>query len=160
MLDQDDEQKFINTCDGFCMQMERVLCKIIKTDASDKKRLKQLAREMSDVRRQFAVYLGNSSSFRIFNHAAPYWRVDGVPSKRAKQQAREWMAARGTEWNGSALSLRGEVTKALWKNEYIPNGVFGLDVEWTIRDDADSWYVRRDKDGVPIFLPNYSSYLY
>lgn len=155
MLDQDDEQKFINTCDGFCMQMERVLVKIVKTDVSNKKRLKELEREMSDVRRQFAAYLGDSSSFRIFNHAVPYWRVDGVPAKRAKQQARDWMASRGIEWNGSALSLRGEVSKALWRNEYVPDGKFGLDVEWTIRDDADSWYVTRDKTGVPIFRTNY-----
>ena len=92
---------------------------------------------------------GDSSSFRIFNHAVPYWRVDGVPAKRAKQQARDWMASRGIEWNGSALSLRGEVSKALWRNEYVPDGKFGLDVEWTIRDDADSWYVTRDKTESP-----------
>jgi len=63
------------------------------------------------------------------------------------------MAARGVEWNGSAPSLRGEVLKALKNKEDVPDGRFGLQVEWTINVDTLERLLTANNSGFH-FVPN------
>lgn len=58
------------------------------------------------------------------NPAYPIWYVQGVPSKRGRQAAAEWMKKRGIEWDGKAPALIAEVTRALIAGEEVPR--FGL----------------------------------
>jgi hypothetical protein len=58
-------------------------------------------------------------------------KIVGVPSKHARQQASEWMMARGIAWDGDVPALRREVRKALGQGEAIPDGNFGLRAERT-----------------------------
>ena len=135
MIDQDEEQSFKKRCDNFLTQIEQLDAEI-EAAALDKKRVKKLQRDKSKLQRQFAAHLGDSTVSRVYDsrgrHVAAYWRVDGVPSKDSRAEAQTWMAARGVEWNGSAPSLRGEVLKALRNKELVPEGSFGLHVEWTV----------------------------
>jgi hypothetical protein len=128
-------------------QSQRLLEQIDRLDsdieaaAGDKKLYRRLERDKARLCREFAIHLrddtvgfGGVSSYEAHGReVVPYWRVDGVPSKKRKGEARIWMAAHGIDWDGSALPLRHEARKALERGEHIPNDRFGLHVEWTVR---------------------------
>lgn len=69
----------------------------------------------------------------------PLWRVGGVPRKKEKAAASEWMRARGLCWDGSAPHLQREIQVALDRNESVPHGHFGLHVEWTVEIGVVEW---------------------
>jgi hypothetical protein len=65
----------------------------------------------------------------------PLWIVTGVPSKRGRPLAEEWMRGRLIKWDGGVKSLREEVENALLKGEVVPK--FGLRIQLTILRKAD-----------------------
>jgi hypothetical protein len=81
-----------------------------------------------------------------------YRQVDGVPNKKGKVEAKAWMAARNVSWNGSAPDLRREVQNALTSDATIPDGYFGLHVEWTVEIEAVEWLMIGDKTNAT-FVP-------
>lgn len=155
MSGPDREKQFKEKCESFLMQIERLGAEI-EAAASDKKRARMLQRESDGLRRQFATHLGDGRVSRYFQNnkrdVVAHWQVDGVPSKKGRPEARIWMAARGFEWSGAAPSLRSEVLKALNNNEQIPDGSFGLHVEWTVRIATRGWLLL-DTDAGHHFVP-------
>jgi hypothetical protein len=155
MSEQTEESKFKVRCEDLLAQIERVEAEI-KSAASDNKRVKHLKRDKDNLQRQFATHLGDNTVSRYYQNSkrdvVAYWRVDGVPSKKDRQEAQAWMAERGIEWSGAAPSLRSEVLKALKSDQKIPDGRFGLHVEWTVRIDAKGWLLL-DTDAPYHFVP-------
>jgi len=135
MSDQDAEQKFKEKCEDLLAQIQHLDTEI-EAAGADKKRSKQLQRDKADLHRQFAVYLRDSGKDGYQNPSWSVWArwlVEGVPSKKAREEAHAWMAARhGYEWTGFAPNLRADVLSALRSDEQIPEGYFGLHVEWTV----------------------------
>jgi hypothetical protein len=77
----------------------------------------------------------------------PVWSVEGfAPGK--SNEAREWLASKGVDWNGSAKSLRIEITKLLESGAALPPGSFGLHVTRTIR--VRDGLPRRRRRGGPV----------
>ena len=65
----------------------------------------------------------------------PMWIVKGMPSKKGRPIAEQWMLSRKLRWGGRTKTLRHEVENALVLGETIPR--FGLRIELTtIRRDA------------------------
>jgi hypothetical protein len=152
LLNPEKDRDFIATCEDFLMQTAHLDRGI--GDASDKKRLKLLQRAKTDLHCQFADYL-RTSTFSLYHadlslDVSTCWKVDGVPSKKAKAEAQDWMKTRGVEWDGSALPLRAQVHRALNKKEYVPEGKFGLRVELTILMGRSNWSEARQKSGVSL----------
>ena len=148
----DEEQSLHKKCEEFLAQIDRLDAEIAAATA-DKKHIQKLQRNKSDLHRNLAAHLYDSGFelvepsgyFIAFSYHVgdrflrPYWLVEGVPPKNRRDEARAWMAARGIEWNGSAPSRRGEVSKALTRNETLPDGKFGLRVELAVKIDAVDW---------------------
>lgn len=132
MSEPDDEKKFNEKCEDFLAKIERLDVEIV-AEASDKKRLK---RNMADIRREFAAYLRDNGKDHYQTDrwkVWALWRVDGVPSQKTKKQASAWMETKNYfGWTGFAPPLRKKVAWALTNNEPVPNGYFGLHVEWTV----------------------------
>jgi hypothetical protein len=63
----------------------------------------------------------------------PVWRVEGVPRKRDREDARRWLSDRNIEWDGSAPQLRYAVRSALQRGEHIPSNGFGLFISLSAR---------------------------
>jgi len=141
---QQDDQAQIETWGRLYAEREQrsrlFLKKIDELDAeiaaaADKKVLKaRIEHDQAKIRREFAEHLGErsyvdpSSSLTVM----PIWLVTGVPSKKRKEEAGEWMKQRGLDWDGSAPPLRHEVRKALEQNQSVPDSTFGLHVERTV----------------------------
>lgn len=106
----------------------------IRTASSQQTSQAELRPLLSETRREFSAHLGDqefvdpSTSRRV----VPIWLVSGVPAKRHKDQAVDWMKQRGSAWDGSAPSLRHAVRSALTLGEPVPERTFGLHVERTI----------------------------
>lgn len=99
----------------------------------------RLMRNRSRLRREFAMHLcphRTTTVREVFTShgqkVVPIWKIAGIPSKRRKDAAATWMAARGCVWDGSAQRLRHEVRKALEQGMCIPAHSFGLHCEWTV----------------------------
>ena len=60
----------------------------------------------------------------------PLWIVTGVPSKKGRPLAEEWMRSRKIEWDGGVKSLREAVENALLTGESVPR--FGLRIQLTV----------------------------
>jgi hypothetical protein len=160
----DSGQKFHEKCEEFLAQIDRLDGEIAAA-AADKKRIQKLQRDKADLHRKFAAHLYDSAfdlvdpsgyfidfSYHVGDRfLRPYWLVEGVPSKNRREEARAWMAARGVEWDGSAPSLRGEVSKALTRNEPVPDRKFGLHVERAVKIDATEWLKNETgTDSIPV----------
>ena len=116
MVDQNDKEKFKEKCEEFLAQIERLDTEI-QAVASDKRLLKQLERDKADIRREFALYLGDNGKDRYQTdcwNVWALWRVNGVPSQKAKKQAAAWMETHNYfGWTGFAPHLRDKVARAL-----------------------------------------------
>ena len=105
----------------------------------DKRRLDDFRRSIVKIKQAFAgLFVGEITSMEFIYpyrevEVWPYWLVASQPKKELKPQAREWMAARGQSWDGSAQKLRDAVRRALHHNEPVPEGYFGLHVERTVK---------------------------
>ena len=54
--------------------------------------------------------------------------------------------------NGTVLHHHSEakLSKALTRNEAVPEGKFGLHVEWTVKIDAVEWLKDAGRDSFPV----------
>jgi hypothetical protein len=117
----------------------------IKT-SKNKPLRRKLSRDREQICRQFALHLKNDPRPQISGwgvqyvtfsdwgrEVVPHRKVEGVPSKKRKDEARTWMAGRQPDWDGSAEQLRSEVRKALDEGAEVPNHHFGLHCDWTVR---------------------------
>jgi hypothetical protein len=137
-------------------QLERIQAEL--TAAHSNKRLRRkLEREDYVLRQAFAKHLMiEVDRFDLFScenykskgfyekdrkKVRAYRRVDGVPNKKGKIDAAAWMAGRNVDWNGSAPDLRREIHKALENGEALPDGYFGLHVEWTVEIETVEWLI-------------------
>lgn len=122
---------FSQKCQDFLARIER-LDSAIERSRADRHLLRRLQREKADTRREFAAYLRENDKDRYQTdrwNVCTGWRVDGVPSRKGKQQASAWM---GSGWSHFAPHLRDRVKWALRHNKPVPAGYFGLHVEWTV----------------------------
>jgi len=69
----------------------------------------------------------------------PGYEVTGTPSKKGRPAAAEWMRERNKPWDGSAKSLRREVTFVLNRGGNIPSS-FGLGIQLTVEIRKPSRY--------------------
>jgi len=105
----------------------------------DKRRLNDFRRSIVKLKQAFAaLFVGDITSMEFIYpyrevEVWPYWLVANQPKKESKPRAREWMATRGQCWDGSAQKLRDAVRQALHRNEQVPEGYFGLQVERTVQ---------------------------
>ena len=88
----------------FLEQIDEIDAKIATCNQCERFTLQQ---DRQNICEAFAKHLGNQEyvarpSLRAI---VPAWRVRGVPSKKHRKQANEWMNLRGVEWNGSARQL-------------------------------------------------------
>jgi hypothetical protein len=94
----------------------------------------KLQREIDDTRRQFAEHLGDLNYIHppSLRTVTRVWLVSRICSKKHKDKAKEWMKARGVDWNGSTPALRHQIRTALERGEPVPDGKFGLHVERSV----------------------------
>lgn len=106
---------------------------------SDQDRL-GLARERREVCREFARLLRSVET--DFDQAVYFSddgrvvrvsiHIGGVPAKKARDRATDWLTQRGVKWDGGAPCLRHAVREAMEEGEHFPADIFGLTFEWTI----------------------------
>jgi hypothetical protein len=139
--------------------------------ATNKPLRRKLSRDREKICRQFALHLKNdprppiafgdddpNDRYRPFS----YWgreviahrKVEGVPSKKRKDEATTWMAGRRSDWDGSAEQLRTEVRKALDEGAEVPSHHFGLHCDWTvrIREFPFKWEIREGRNSFSAVL--------
>lgn len=129
---------------------------------SNKSSLRRLKHEDMRIRTEFAKHLliDEGVAIRYSNKGTtvtPYRLIEGVPKRTAKSEATAWMKARGIAWDGSAPSLRHEVRQALMKGDNMPQGAFGLRVNWTVRIEITDWTWVAGNDG-PTLVPRKTHY--
>src|SRR5258708_857697 len=130
----------------FLEEVATIDAEIVKAANSDTsiKQLEQFGRRKAHLFRDYAlrlIQLGYpqvceswASAFDFDEEGdlqvCPLWIVTGVPSKRGRPLAEEWMRGRQIEWDGGVKSLREEVENALLKGEVVPK--FGLRIQLTV----------------------------
>ena len=136
--DQPEHEKWAQLYSEREEQSRRFLEKIDQLEASlatsDHDQRNNLQRDRENTCRLFAQHLGDQNYVQTSSSrtVTPVWLVTGVPSKKHKDQAKQWMKQRGIEWTGSAPPLRHEVRKARERNETIPEHSFGLKLVRTV----------------------------
>lgn len=114
----------------------------IKGNLTDRER-HALTRDRNQVCRAFARLLASvDTGFdpAYFSDDARVVRISihigGVPPKKARDRAKDWLMDRGIEWDGNAPVLRSAIRAAIEAGEDVPSDYFGMPHELTISIDG------------------------
>ena len=120
---------------AFLTRLDRLDAKINAPVTPDKTDKRKLRRDRELLLQDYAKLM-DESGFSSFTYVdgriiSPIWSVEGF-ARQKSSEARSWLASKGVSWDGSAKSLRREITTLLESGVAVPTGAFGLHVSRTV----------------------------
>src|SRR3954464_7819360 len=99
---------------AFLARLDLLDAKIKATETSDKVGKRKLLRDRELLLEGYAKIM-DENGFTSFTYVdgriiSPIWSVEGF-SRQKSNEARDWLATKGVSWDGSAKSLRCEITE-------------------------------------------------